>query len=170
MGLLDGLIDPNNAPIDAVPYTPQNYPVSHALAARAQALAHSLWNGFTAPGRAYQGQPMTMQDVMDAAGLMTLGLGAPAQSNALGAGVRTYQRVPDSLMGIRKNGPQAGFAESRYPYTQDVEVTFPAAGGLPQETMRDQIKGMNPDHALERAYRNWPAAKHITPLFDPNKT
>lgn len=77
------------------------------------------------------------------------------------ATVRPYGNVPDSLMGFRRNGPQKGFDESNYPHTQDVQVVFPD-----REVMTDQIKGMNADHALERAHRNWQDAIHI---FAPNK-
>lgn len=75
--------------------------------------------------------------------------------------VRPYVNVPDSLMGYRKSGPQKGFDETNYPHTQDVAVTLPKTSYSPQETFADQVKGMNPDHALERAWRNWPDAINI---------
>lgn len=78
--------------------------------------------------------------------------------------IRPYQNVPDALMGFRKMGQQKGFDESAYPHSQGVEVTLPETSISPRETFRDDIKGMNADHALERAWRNWPAAMHITPV------
>lgn len=121
-----------------------------------------------APGQALNSTtPMTSAQMVkpatDLAMALTMGAGAaPAEANSLRAGVRPYQNVPDSLMGFRKNGPQRGFEDTNYPHTQDVQVVFPD-----REVMSDQIKGMNPDHALERAYRNWQDAIHI---FSPNKT
>lgn len=120
-----------------------------------------------APGRALNSPvPMTSEEMIkpatDLAMALTLGAGAaPAEANTLRAGIRPYQNVPDSLMGYNRNGPQKGFDESNYPHTQDVQVVFPD-----REVMTDQIKGMNADHALERAHRNWQDAIHI---FAPNK-
>ena len=129
--------------------------------------AKGLWEGLMAPGNAYNSTtPMTsdmmIAPAMNMAGLVTLGAGAvPAGANELRAGIRPYANVPDSLMGYRKQGPQKGFDETKYPHIQDVEVTFPKQGIFPQQTFVDQIKGMNADHAVERAYRNWSGA-HIT--------
>jgi inorganic pyrophosphatase-like protein/conjugative element/phage-associated large polyvalent protein len=67
---------------------------------------------------------------------------------------RPYASVPDSLMGFRKEGPQKGFDETKYPHVQDVRVTFPG-----REPFEDAIKGMNKEHALERARRNWKGAE-----------
>ncbi len=132
-------------------------------------------DAITAPGRILQSTtPISTEDMigpaLNFAGMLTLGAGAvPAEANALRAGIRPYRNVPDSLMGFRKNGPQRGFHENNYPNVQDIEITMPASNGLPQETWKDQIKGMNPDHSIERAWRNWPDALHITPL-GPNRT
>jgi hypothetical protein len=89
-------------------------------------------------------------------------VGAPVRGaeTVLGTGVRPYQNVPDSLMGYRKAGPQTGFDASNYPHTQRVEVVLPN-GKAPPDIFVDEIKGMNADHALERAWRNWPNAMNI---------
>jgi hypothetical protein len=105
-------------------------------------------------------QRQAIGPAVETAMAMTGGAGAiPAEANSLRAGIRTYAKVPDSLMGYRKNGPQKGFHETNYPHEQNVQVTFPD-----RESFTDSIKGMNPDHAMERAWRNWPDALHITPL------
>lgn len=139
-------------------------------------VAKGVWGGVTLPGDVYQGNvsmtgpdgqtsPEVIQRAADLAGLLTFGSGVvPAGANELRAGIRPYQNVPDNLMGSRKNGPQKGFYETNYPHVQDVEVTLPATAMFPRETFRDQIRGMNPDHALERAYRNWVDAIHVTAL------
>jgi hypothetical protein len=104
------------------------------------------------------------------AAMLPMGTGAiagvplKAGEEALGAGIRTYRSVPDSLMGYRKSGPQKGFEETNYPHTQDVAVTLPGRDGSAPETFVDAIKGMNANHAIERAHRNWPDAVHITPI------
>ncbi len=72
-----------------------------------------------------------------------------AQSFGVG-NMRPYGNVPDSLMGFRKTGPNVGFNESNYPHTQPVKITLPNG-----EVFNDEIKGMNLEHALERARRNW---------------
>jgi hypothetical protein len=64
---------------------------------------------------------------------------------------RPYFNVPDELMGYGR-APK-GFQESKYPYTANVLVRYP--DGTAQV---DQIRGMNPEHALERARRNWEGA------------
>jgi len=136
-------------------------------------LAQSAVNGVMAPGRAWASDvPITtdqmIQPAMDMAGLATFGTGAfPATANELRAGIRTYQSVPDSLMGFRKNGPQKGYSETNYPHSQNVEITLPPTPYASRETFSDQIMGMNPNHAYERAWRNWPDALHITPV-SPN--
>jgi|SRR5882724_792874 len=76
-------------------------------------------------------------------------------ATSLGVGnLRPYANVPNSLMGFRKNGPNVGFDNSNYPHSQPVKVTIPG-----QEPFFDEIKGMNKEHALERARRNWDGAK-----------
>jgi hypothetical protein len=69
------------------------------------------------------------------------------------APARPYQKVPDSLMGYRKTGPNKSFDENRYPHIQHVEITLPDG-----QKFVDAIKGMNQAHALERASRNWEGA------------
>lgn len=64
-----------------------------------------------------------------------------------------YANVPDSLMGFRRNGPNRGFDEQGYPFVQAVRVTFSDG-----RSFTDEIKGMNRDHAMERARRNWEGA------------
>lgn len=64
---------------------------------------------------------------------------------------RPYFNVPDELMGYGR-APK-GFSESKYPYTANVLVRWPDGSA-----MVDQIRGMNPEHALERARRNWDGA------------
>lgn len=71
-----------------------------------------------------------------------------------------YQNVPDPLMGFGKQGGQP-FAASRYPFEQKVRVKF---GGKRPDAFEDTVKGMNKNHALERAKRNWPDAESIEPL------
>lgn len=130
-------------------------------------IAGALGRAFMAPGQALASTtPITSDQMvapaMDMAGMATLGAGAaPAGANELRAGIRPYNNVPDSLMGYRKGGPQRGFEETSYPHSQDVAVTFQKTPYSPEETIIDQVKGMNPDHALERAWRNWPTALHI---------
>jgi hypothetical protein len=109
-------------------------------------------------------QGTMMNRAADLAGLLTFGSGvAPAGANELRAGIRPYQNVPDALMGYGKNDAYKGksFDSGNYPHTQQVEVVFPGMFGGKPEVMRDAIRGMNPDHAIERAYRNWRDAWHI---------
>lgn len=128
-------------------------------------LAQDAWSAAKAPGNALAStpeNPVTIEQMIkpaaDLAGLLTAGAGGiPGGANELRAGVRPYQNVPDNLMGYRRNGPQKGYGEQNYSHSQPVQVTFP--GG---ETFIDAVTGMNADHALERAYRNWPGAINIT--------
>lgn len=99
-------------------------------------------------------------DSFDAAGGVTVGSAMiPKPSNALMAG---YGKVPDTLMGFRSKGPNKGFNEGNFPYAADVVVDF--GDGVPHH---DAIRGMNKDHILERARRNWPDAKGIQLSGDP---
>jgi DNA repair protein RadC/GNAT superfamily N-acetyltransferase len=66
---------------------------------------------------------------------------------------RPYANVPDSLMGFGRNVSK-GFNESKYPAVLEVTVKYPDG-----EAWGDAIKGMNKEHALERARRNWPGAE-----------
>lgn len=94
------------------------------------------------------------------------GLGLGMAFSGGGLSVRPYRNVPDSLMGYRKSGPQRGFDEGNYPHTQGVEVTLPATSYSGRDTFLDEIRGMNADHALERAWRNWPNALNIRALIN----
>jgi hypothetical protein len=105
-------------------------------------------------------QRQSIAPAVETAMTMTGGAGGfPAEANTLRAGIRPYQNVPQSLMGYRSRGPQRGYGETSYPHQQPVEVTMKNG-----DSFVDAVEGMNPDHALERAYRNWPDAIHITPL------
>lgn len=150
-------------------------PVYDPLALGLLGVGQSALQALMFPGQVYQGQvpmygsdgrtsPEVIGGALNLGGLLSLGAGGiPAEANSLRAGIRTYQNVPDALMGYRKSGPQRGFSETNYPHVQDVEVTLPSRGG--RDTFTDQIMGMNADHAYERAWRNWPNAVHITPVF-----
>lgn len=70
---------------------------------------------------------------------------------------QSYRDVSDELMGFGRTQSKA-YTETSYPYSLSVLVKFPDGGVL-----RDEIKGMNAPHAMERARRNWPAATDITP-------
>ena len=72
---------------------------------------------------------------------------------------RPYFNVPDELMGFGR-APK-GFSESKYPFTANVLVRWPD-----MDPMVDQIRGMNLEHALERARRNWEGAD-IKPYYGP---
>lgn len=65
-----------------------------------------------------------------------------------------YEKTPDSLLGYKKKpGENRGFAENKG-REFDVKVTHESG-----DVHMDAIKGRNPEHALERAKRNWPGAK-----------
>ena len=73
---------------------------------------------------------------------------------------RPYKNVPDSLMGFRKNGPNKASDETNYPVEQWVHVDLGNGNSFV-----DAMRGLNPAHALERAYRNWDTEPaNITPL------
>jgi hypothetical protein len=74
------------------------------------------------------------------------------------AGVtRPYKNVPDSLMGFSSNPiRQKGYGEHAYPHTTPVRVVWSDG-----EELLDEIAGMNTEHAVERAWRNWPDAIEI---------
>ncbi|MDK1039265.1 MAG: hypothetical protein QGD91_10185, partial [Actinomycetota bacterium] len=79
--------------------------------------------------------------------------------------VRPYARVPDQLMGFRPEGkPGKAFDESKYPLVQDLRLEFPDG-----TVIDDAIRGMNKEHAMERARRNWPTAKNISAVGEPYK-
>lgn len=135
-------------------------------------MASGLLGGVMAPGDAWNGNlqmtgpdghssPEAITRAANLASLLTMGSGAvPAGASELRAGIRPYQNVPDSLMGFSRNGPQKGFNETNYPLEQSVKVVFGK-----NDIYNDVIKGMNPDHAVERAYRNWPDAMHIMAIL-----
>lgn len=56
---------------------------------------------------------------------------------------------------------QSSFDSQAYPQTQSIAVEFPDG-----RTMYDQIKGLNPGHALWRAKQNWPDASSVTKASD----
>lgn len=67
-----------------------------------------------------------------------------------------YSGAPDNLMGFSSDGqPQRGYDEQNYPMSIPVRLRFG------DETVEDEIKGMNRAHAMERARRNWPDADDI---------
>lgn len=67
---------------------------------------------------------------------------------------RPYENVPDELMGFAKDGSrQKGYEEQNYKFEQPVLVSIEG-----QKPFQDQIKGLNREHALERARRNWEGA------------
>jgi hypothetical protein len=65
----------------------------------------------------------------------------------------SYKNTPDSLMGFPREGPTKPFEQQNYRHVQPVEVTF--ADGTSHV---DAVKGLNREHAMERARRNWPGA------------
>ena len=66
-----------------------------------------------------------------------------------------YENVPDSLMGFAKDSANnKRYDETKYPYNLDLEISVD--GG--KTFFEDSIKGMNYNHALERAKRNWQGA------------
>ena len=74
---------------------------------------------------------------------------------------RPYKNVPDTLMGFRKNGTNKASDETNYPVEQWVHVDFGNGNSFV-----DAMRGLNPLHALERAYRNWDSTNpaNITPI------
>jgi hypothetical protein len=71
----------------------------------------------------------------------------------------SYENVPNSLMGFKRFGPQKEWADQGYKYIQYVKIKWPDG-----TTSIDAQKGLNAQHALERAYRNWMDASEITPI------
>jgi hypothetical protein len=64
---------------------------------------------------------------------------------------RPYLKTPDALMGYGRS-PKA-FGESNYPFEATVLVRWPG-----QPPMVEKMRGMNLEHSLERARRNWEGA------------
>lgn len=77
--------------------------------------------------------------------------GQPADDVAPLSRDEPYAGAPDSLMGYRKNGPQAAFGEQGYRHVEYVRVTWEDG-----TSMAEAMTGLNRAHALERARRNWP--------------
>lgn len=69
---------------------------------------------------------------------------------------RPYGVAPDNLMGFRKSKPNAPFDQQKYKHVEFVRVTWP--GG---NSMLEAQRGLNKDHALERARRNWADAEIV---------
>lgn len=64
-----------------------NQPITSTIGAVARALGEGMWGAFSAPGRALSGEPVTMGDVWDTAGMAQLGAAAmPAPAGALRSG------------------------------------------------------------------------------------
>lgn len=74
-----------------------------------------------------------------------------------------YRNVPDNLMGFSRDPANTkAFGQTNYPYRQKVAVKFPDG-----DILNDEIEGMNKQHALERARRNWPTATNIRSIGAP---
>ena len=144
-------------------YGPYQQLADPSQMAEAQQLANSpeLWRSLMQNAPPATGDQMAMMQRRDP--LASRPTDFPAGGGVGGAPpARPYQNVPDSLMGYRRQGQQKGFDDTNYKHTQGVRVTFPDTG----DTFEDAVKGMNPAHALERAYRNWPGAI-IQPIGTP---
>lgn len=63
----------------------------------------------------------------------------------------SYENVPDSLMGFRRNGSNKPYFEQKY--GQYVTVYVSDEEG---DAFVDVVRGQNVKHAMERAKRNWP--------------
>lgn len=72
-----------------------------------------------------------------------------------------YEKVPDSLMGFRRDGQlsKRGYEGEKFKHIQAVRVIWPDG-----DSIEEALKGLNKAHALERARRNWPTASEIIPL------
>ena len=82
------------------------------------------------------------------------------QVRADGGAARPYAKVPDSLLGFKRSGPNTAYHEQKWKHEQWVEVAHPTG-----DKHVDAIKGHNSEHALERARRNWPGAS-IRPISE----
>ena len=80
------------------------------------------------------------------------------RTKAIGPGA--YAKLPDTLMGLSERNPK-GFADQMYRFELPVQVQIPG-----QEPFEDAVKGLNFQHAMARALRNWPGAS-IVPLGRP---
>lgn len=71
-----------------------------------------------------------------------------------------YEKIPDSLMGFKRNGHlNKGFEQQNFKHIQAIRIIWPDGGEI-----EDAVKGLNKNHAIERARRNWPDAENIVPL------
>lgn len=78
-----------------------------------------------------------------------------------------YAKQSDELMGFSKNPPslarpEKGYFDQKYSYELPVQVQY-RNGALGDDIFEDEIKGLNFQHALARALRNWEGAS-IVPL------
>jgi hypothetical protein len=82
-------------------------------------------------------------------GPMSMGVGGTV-------GKVPYSKAPDSLMGFTTKKPwaQKSFDELNYKYELPVRVKFKDG-----DILYDTVKGLNRDHALEHARRNWEGAE-----------
>jgi len=88
--------------------------------------------------------------------LPAVGLG---MLKAIGPGA--YSGLSDPMMGfnkIERLGNQKGYAEQNYQYNLPVQVQMKGI-----DPWQDEIKGLNFQHAMARALRNWPGAS-VVPL------
>jgi len=76
-----------------------------------------------------------------------------ARKSGFVRGESTYKKVPDTLMGFKKQPPDKPFTERA---GKEFRVLVEHEG---QPAFKDAVKGRNPQHALEVATRNWPGAK-----------
>ena len=60
-------------------------------------------------------------------------------------------------MGFSKKNPSKSYSASNYSHAGDVAIDFGDG-----ELFYDSMRGLNKDHILERARRNWPNAKSVT--------
>lgn len=65
-----------------------------------------------------------------------------------------YSEAPDSLMGYRKDKPQAAFGEQAYKHVEFIRVSWPNG-----DSIVEAMTGLNKPHALERARRGWKDAE-----------
>lgn len=71
-----------------------------------------------------------------------------------------YENTPNSLMGFKRDGyTNKPFNQQNYKYIQAFRIIW--ANG---DEIEDAVKGLNKQHAIERARRNWPDAEKIIPL------
>lgn len=86
-----------------------NQPITSTIGAVARALGEGMWGAFSAPGRALSGDPVTMGDVWDTAGMAQLGAAAmPAPRGALRSGaIREIDNFDDIYDALRASDEPA---------------------------------------------------------------